>query len=97
MDVFLFFGLLLTVVFVGCIPIISDFGNDTRPEKNEGRRKKWEGGLPIYERLARAEERAAEKRLDRGDTRKAREHFREAKRIRDEALEAMMNGEEPTI
>lgn len=61
------------------------------------RRRKKERHLPIYERMARAEERRAEEYLDQGRTGRAREHYREAMNIRREATEALLRGEEPQI
>ena len=61
------------------------------------RRKTREKHLPIYERLARSEEREAEQHLDWGNTDRARHHYREAQRIRTEATEAMMKGEQPPL
>lgn len=89
--IFIGIAIILTVIFLGV--------NEVNPLSlwRTRRRKAREKNLPLYERLARAEERAAEKSLERGSVDWARTHFRAAQKIRREATEAMMRGEEPTI
>lgn len=82
-------------VFIFLIPILIEDVPWRAWSRRRQRRK--ERHLPIYERMARAEERRAEEYLDQGRTGRAREHYREAMNIRREATEAMLRGEEPTI
>ena len=52
---------------------------------------------PIYERIAKAYEWKAELHLRQGNIEQARDEFRKAEKTRREAMEAMMNGQEPKL
>lgn len=56
-----------------------------------------ERGLPTYERLARAHERAAEEDLARNRTTSARDNLREAQTIRRKAAREAGEGREPEL
>ena len=90
-----FGGLLVMMIGIFTIAAMEEMNLPKRLK--DRRRRKTERGLPIYERLARAEEREAEQHLDWGNTDLARQHYREAQRIRTEATEAMMKGEQPPL
>lgn len=67
--------------------------------------KKWRHAMqarkhrkePIYERIAKAYEWKAELHLQEGRIEQARDEFRKAEETRSEAMEAMMNGQEPKL
>lgn len=56
-----------------------------------------ERGLPTYERLARAHERAAEEDLASNRTTRARDNLREAQAIRRKAAREAEEGKEPGL
>lgn len=64
--------------------------------KTKGQAKKHRNE-PIYERIAKAYEWKAELHLRQGNIEQARDEFRKAEKTRREAMEAMMNGQEPKL
>lgn len=89
----LLFGVVQIIVLAVAAEIIKPLVEKRR--KREEREKERE--LPVYERVARAQERRAEVRLEAGGFWDAKRLFKEAKKLREEATEAIINGEEPPL
>lgn len=66
-------------------------------EFRKHQRQRQERHMPLWERLALAEQRAGEEQLREGNAGKARFHFREAQKIRDNAMQDLTNGEMPKL
>lgn len=95
-------SLLFVLLIVGTVALIGvgiAFAEGWRPLRDlrERQQRDRERQLPIWERLALAEERNAERWLLRGDATLAREHYRSAARIRNEASDALSRGQLPEL
>lgn len=86
----LLFGVIQFIVIAVAAEII-------KPLVDKRRKRKEERKLPVYERVARAQERRAEECLEKGLFWEAKQNFKEAKKLREEATEAIINGEEPPL
>lgn len=91
-------GVAMLVGFLAPIALLlaDDLSSPLLAWKKRQRQRK-ESHLPAYERLARAYEREADRLIERGRIDSARKKLREAQRIRTEATEAMMRGDEPPL
>lgn len=89
----LLFGVVEFIVIAVAAEIIKPLVEKRRKRKEREEERK----LPVYERVARARERTAEECLEIGAFGEAKQHFKEAKRLRKEATEAIINGEEPPL
>lgn len=66
-----------------------------RKEAAERKAKEEESKLPIYERIALAYERKAAHHLEYDNPERAERYYREAQKVRDRAMQKIMNGELP--
>ena len=89
----LLFGVVEFIVLSVAVEMIKPLVEKRRKRKE----RKEERELPVYERVARAQERRAEECLEKGAFGEAKQHFKEAKKLREEATEAIINGEEPPL
>ena len=89
----LLFGVVEFIVLSVAVEMIKPLVEKRRKRREREEERK----LPVYERLARAQERRAEECLEKGAFGEAKQHFKEAKKLREEATEAIINGEEPPL